>query len=314
MKDIRMQRLPFVFCILIRIEISLAFFKDSPLQLNKIPSRLNLTCASDFGDTDPFTNCEYCVYEFFNNVTDSIISHDCIYLTNTYRLVTQRCSGFTRDVDIGYGPCSPLPFEYFDIDLICICATDRCNENFTTCKRSVDSNPKLSAMPTPIPTWTASSSSITCQDTPLGVLNSTYYCAQDSIPFINLTQCEEYVRTHTVTCMYLESDGGNYLTLVALPDEDYEYVIAGQLQTMQHMAQRSDTIQSFNETEDAFYLRWNETLVEIDNSTIISNRCYCLTNNCNANLTTCLQSGLRSGQSQMSKLNDDLKSVSMDDW
>ena len=157
-----LRRLPFVFFLLVQIEIGAAFFKNSPLQLNNITLRLNLTCVSDFGESDPFTNCEYCVYEFFNNGTDSTMYRDCIYLTNTYRLVTQRCSGFTRDSDVGYGACSPLPFEYFDIDLLCICATDHCNENFTTCKRSVDSNPKPTVMPTPIPTLTTASSSITC--------------------------------------------------------------------------------------------------------------------------------------------------------
>lgn len=296
-----MQQLRLVFFFSFCLKRSETFFKDSPLQLNKIPSRLNLTCVTDFSDSDPFTNCEYCVYEFFTNGTDMTISHDCIYLTNTYRLVTERCAGFNSGVDVGYGPCSPLPFEYFDIDLLCICATDRCNENFTTCKQSVDSNPRLPALPTPIPTLTTSSSLITCTDTPLGLLNSTYYCVRDSTPYINLTQCEEFVRSHTVMCMYLESENGNYLTLVALPDEDYEYVLADQIQTMQRMAVKANVLQEFNETNGAFYIRWNETSVGVDNATIISNRCYCLANNCNLNLTACLQSVLHSGQQQLSE-------------
>lgn len=272
------------------IHPSKGFFKDSPLQLNSIPSRLNLTCTSDFGDTDPFTNCEYCVYEFFSNGSDTSIYHDCIYLTNTYRLVTQRCTGFTNASDVGYGLCSPLSFEYFDIDLICICASDFCNENFTACKQSVDRNPTLSALPTPISTLTSRDSAITCQDTPIGSPQSTYYCSRDSTPYINLTQCEDYVRSHTVACMYLESDNGNYLTVVALPDEDYEYVLADQIQSMQRMADKPNTVQYFNETPTAFYIRWNETLFSPDNYSIISNRCYCLNNNCNSNLTACLQS------------------------
>jgi hypothetical protein len=284
-----------LFTLLIRINLSQSFFKNSPFQLNTITDRLNLTCASDFGSTDLFTNCEYCVYELITNGTDSTISHDCIYITNSYRLLTQRCSGFSDTSDTGYGLCSQLPFEYYDINLLCICATDFCNENFTTCKQSVDSNPKLPILPSPIPLLTAKSSVITCQDTPLGVLNSTYYCVRDTTPYIDMNQCEEYVRNHTVLCMYLESDNGSYLTVVAVPDEDYEYVLAEQIQLMERMAVRSNVQQYYNETTEAFYLQWKEQLANmVDdimiNETMIYNKCYCLTNHCNVNLTTCLQS------------------------
>jgi hypothetical protein len=279
----------FLFLLLIIVNLCESFFNNFPLQLDTINNRRNLTCSSDF-DTDLFTNCDYCVYEFFNNGTDSTISYDCIYLTNTYRLVTQRCTGFTNKSDIGYGFCSKLSFEYFDIDLLCICATDLCNENFTTCKQSVDSNPDLPVLPTFIPILTAESSAITCVDTSLGILNSTYYCIRDSTPYINIPECEEFVKNHTVLCMYLESDLGNYLTVVAIPDEDYEYVLADQIHLMQRMAMKSNVEQYYNETIGAFYVYWNQILIDIDNYTMIYNKCYCMTNDCNTNLTTCLES------------------------
>jgi hypothetical protein len=291
-----------LFVLLILVYRSEGFFRNAPLQLNAIPTRLNLTCASGFDDIEDYTNCEYCVFEFFSNGTDFTISYDCIYLTNTYRLVTQRCTGFTGASDVGYGLCSKLPFEYFDIDLLCICATDRCNANFTICKQSADSTPTLPVLSSPIPNLTIESSSIKCQDTPLGILNSTYYCIRDSTPYINMTQCEEYVRNHTVTCMYLESNNGNYLTLVAIPDEDYEYVLADQLQAMQRMSVTTDATQYFNETTHAFYVKWIETLVNPGNQTITYNRCYCLTNNCNMNLTTCLESNIIRSQTIKSKI------------
>ncbi|UJR32935.1 hypothetical protein I4U23_020396 [Adineta vaga] len=293
----------FLFLLSILIYSSESFFNNSPFQLNTITNRQNLTCATDFGDTDVFTNCEYCVYEFFNNGTDSTISHDCIYLTNSYRLVTQRCSGFTSASDTGYGLCSQLPFEYFDIDLLCICATNLCNENFTTCKQSVDTNPALAPLPSPIPSLTADDSAIFCQDTPIGVLNSTYYCVRDSTPYINMTQCEDYVQNHTVVCMYLEMDNGSYLTLVALPDEDYEYVLADQIDKMQRMIGKSNVQQDYNETSGAFYIRWKENLENTDtnNSTMIYNRCYCLTDDCNANLNQCLLSYVESNAISQSK-------------
>jgi hypothetical protein len=278
----------FLVLFLVVINPCESFFQNPPLQLNSITNLRNLTCASDFGGTDLPINCDYCVYEFFNNGTDSIISYDCIYLTNSYRLVTQRCSGFTNNSDIGYGLCTQLPFEYFDIDLLCICATDLCNENFTTCKQSVDSNPNLPALPSPVRVLNADSSGITCQDTPLGLLNSTYYCVRDSTPYINMSQCEEYVKHHTVVCMYLESDYGSYLTLVALPDEDYEYVLTEQIQLMQRMKVKSNVKQYYNETVGSFYVRWEEILKDMDNYTMIYNRCYCMTDNCNVNLTECL--------------------------
>ena len=283
---------PVLFTLMLLAQPCVGFFQNAPLQLNTIKPRLNLTCSSDANVIDDFTDCEYCVFEFFNNGTDSSISHDCIILTNSYRLVARRCTGFTNTSDVGYGVCSPLPFEHSDIALMCICATDRCNENFATCKQSVDSNPPLPALPSPIPSLTAQASSIQCQDTALGILNSTYYCERDSTPYINLTECERYVQNHTVLCMYRESDNGNYLTVVALPDEDYEYVLAEQIQTMQQMAVKPTTIQSFNETNNAFYIQWKDRLEASDNTTMIYNRCYCMTSNCNINLTACLQSNI----------------------
>ncbi|CAM4810584.1 unnamed protein product [Rotaria magnacalcarata] len=278
-----------VLLLLISISRCQTFFKNPPLQLNAIKNRRNLTCVSDFGNSDLFTDCDYCVYEFFNNGADSVIYHDCIYITNSYRLLTQRCTGFTKTSDIGYGLCSRLSFEYHDIDLLCICAADFCNQNFTTCKQSVDTNPNLPSLPSPVPLLTVASSVIKCQDTPVGILNSTYYCIRDSTPFINMVQCEEYVLNHTVLCMYSESDNGNYLTLVALPDEDYEYVLVDQIQQMQRRAAQSNYKQYYNETDISFYINGEETFVDSINYTIIYNKCYCRTTDCNANLSTCLQ-------------------------
>ncbi|CAF2838321.1 unnamed protein product [Rotaria sp. Silwood2] len=289
-----------LFTLFIFISECQGFFKNLPFQLNTITNRHNLTCLSDFSDGDLFTNCEYCVYEFFNNGTDSTIYYDCIYLTNSYRVVTQRCTGFTNRSDVGYGLCSKLPFEYFDIDLLCICATDLCNENFTTCKQSVDANPNIPPLSSPVPLLTKESSVITCEDTPLGTLNSTYYCVRDSTPYINMAQCEEYVQNHTVLCMYLENDNETYLTLVAVPDEDYEYVLANQIQLMQEMAVKSNVEQYYNETRNTFYIQWQEALEDY-NYTIIYNKCYCTTNDCNVNLTTCLRAGSQINESYKSE-------------
>lgn len=269
---------------LILFNICESFFSTKPFDLSSIKSTRNLTCSNDFNSGDTFINCDYCVYEYFSNGTDSVISYDCLYLTNTYRLVTKRCTGFTDSKDIGYGLCSQLDFEYFDIDLLCICATDFCNQNFTTCKQSVDANPNVPRLSSPI---TPLTNKIQCNDTPLGPLNSTYYCFRDSTPYINLSQCEEYVRNNTVLCMYLETNNGDYLTVVAIPDEDYEYVLAEQIQLMQRMSEKTNVKQFYNETRTNFYFQWNEQIIDT-NSTLISNRCFCLTDYCNANLPKCL--------------------------
>jgi hypothetical protein len=154
----------------------------------------------------------------------------------------------------------------------------------------VDTNPNIPPLPLLVPVLT---SAISCEDTPLGLYNSTYYCVRDSTPYIDINQCEEYVKNHTVLCMYLESDNGSYLTLVALPDEDYEYVLADQIQKMEDMSVKSNVQQYYNETISTFYIQWIEILENTDNYTLTSNRCYCRTNNCNINLTTCLQSTIK---------------------
>lgn len=276
--------------LLISINQSRSFFNNPPLRLDSITNRRNLTCASDFSAADPFTNCDYCVIEFFNNGTDSVTYRDCIYIANSYRLLTQRCSGFTNSSDIGYGLCSKLPFEYHDIDLLCICPTDLCNSNFTTCKQSVDANRNLPMIPSPVPVLSSQTSAIQCQDTPIGSLNSTYYCQRDSTPYADMNGCLDYVRNHTVMCMYTESDNGNFLTLVALPDEDYEYVLLDQINQMQKRQVQSNYKQFYNETEGSFYIYGEEILSNWDNFTMIYNKCFCKSANCNINLIACLRS------------------------
>jgi len=282
---LKMDILPLVIH-LVLLDTYQSFFSNTPFDLSTIKSHRNLTCSNDFNSIETFTDCDYCVYEYFSNGTNSVISYDCLYLTNTYRLVTKRCSGFTDSSDIGYGVCSQLEFEYFDIDLLCICATDFCNQNFTACKQSVDTNPNLPSLPSPI---ALRNEKIQCNDTKLGLFDSTYYCVRDSTPYIDMNQCEEYVRNHTVLCMYLESGDSNYLTHIAIPDEDYEYVLAEQIYRMQQMDEKPNVKQFYNETQTNFYIQWNEQDEDL-NSTMIYNRCFCLTDFCNINLSYCLQS------------------------
>ncbi|UJR17872.1 hypothetical protein I4U23_004771 [Adineta vaga] len=68
---------------------------------NQTENRLNLTCHYDDFNA---TNCEYCVYQYFNNSTNATILRDCIQVTSTYK-------SFSDGIDIGYGVCSPLPYE-----------------------------------------------------------------------------------------------------------------------------------------------------------------------------------------------------------
>jgi hypothetical protein len=102
--------------------------------------RSNLTCASNSIFYNR-TGCELCIIKFFNisSSTDgrSFIRHDCVQKSNSLRRVSQRCTGFSNMIYIGYGVCSPLAYETFDVYTLCICATDFCNTNLTSCRQSV---------------------------------------------------------------------------------------------------------------------------------------------------------------------------------
>jgi hypothetical protein len=255
------------------------------VNISSIHPRLNLTCYY-YGLV--YTDCEYCVYQFFNNGSASEVYYDCSQVTNTYKTISQRCQGFSDTTDIGYGVCLPLSFELFDISILCICATNMCNQNFTSCQSSVnyqiESNSAPSVLPSVAPAFTTP---ISCVDTTnlLGDSSTmSSFCAEYSSPYINVTECNEYVVNNTVLCIYISSGGNPYP--FASTSDDYNLFLSGAIIGINERSQDPNIVQFYNESSSYFYVNWNETFD--DNTTLIVQRCLCAEDNCNSNLMICL--------------------------
>ncbi|CAF0996500.1 unnamed protein product [Rotaria sordida] len=251
---------------------------------NKTLNRLNLTC---FYNDNMVTDCEYCVYKFFYNGSSSTISYDCMIVTNIYTNIAQRCTGFSNTTDIGFGFCSPLEFELFDISIFCICATDMCNINFTSCQSSVTNQLQTNSAPPVLSSMIPEMNTpISCYDSS-DPLNNSFYCANFASPYIDIQKCNEYTINNTLLCMHqMDSDGPFFF---ALTPDIYKYYLSGALSRVYQFNQELSTTLSYNETSSSFYINYIFRYVN-GNQTISwhMERCFCAQSYCNYNLTTCL--------------------------
>lgn len=255
---------------------------------NETISRLNLTCL--YYD-EILINCDYCVYQFYNNGSSTTINYDCIQITNTYKSQSQRCQGFSDTTDIGYGICSPLSFELFDISILCICATNMCNNNFTTCRSSVTNQIESNSSPSVLPSIISDlSTSISCVDTIYSSdssLNISSYCGGYTSPYIDITKCNEYVINNTVLCVFMMSEGYQYP--MALTEDSYNMYLATLIYEVIQFSQDSTIEEYYNSSSSYFYVNWNTTYNNDNDTTILdSETCLCAQNNCNFNVTSCL--------------------------
>jgi hypothetical protein len=120
-----------------------------------------------------------------------------------------------------------------------------------------------------------------------GISNSSttdYYYASSLSPYINITKCNEYVINKTVLCVYIASD--DQILSLALTEDSYRMFLSNIINAMNPNNQDNSVQQFFNQTSSYFYLNWRITYA--NNSTSMSDRCICAQDNCNTNLTNCL--------------------------
>ena len=118
------------------------------------------------------------------------------YLINSRKqMIINRCTGFSiNQTDIGYGTCSPLPFENYATKSLCICSTWGCNQNFNTCQAAVNTtSPRPSPLAPIVKTFTQI---ILCQET-----SFAHYPSCTQTPYINYTACTNYYYLNAVICM-----------------------------------------------------------------------------------------------------------------
>ncbi|CAF1390102.1 unnamed protein product [Adineta steineri] len=264
---------------------------DQFMITNQTKNRLSLTCQyNDYNNVYNVTNCEYCVYQSFSNGSVSSINNDCIQITNTYKSISERCQGFSDKTDVGYGICSPLSYETFNISTLCICATDFCNTDIDSCQSSVQSQTQSNSLPSVLPSFLPQlETSISCMDSKISVsesLSVSYHCImyQNESPYINITKCNDYVINNTVLCLIFFD--GDQSESIALTSDDYGFFLVEEIMSI-YSEQVSNIEQYYNESSSYFYIFSNATN-PTDNSTVIQQVCFCAQDNCNSNLTNCL--------------------------
>ena len=248
-------------------------------------------------------------------------------ITNTLRQMSRtRCQGFTNTSDVGYGTCTPRPYEQYTSIVLCICATDFCNRNLSTCLASIASGPLPPINgPQVIPTLTMP---VRCFDNSFRTdiaynspsRNSSYMCAlpirylnsgsrQVPTKLIDQTACDDYVRANTVLCgVDASSDSPFYLSsyelgnqawtnphLIRYTAEDYSDILTTQFVSPPYF--------------DSYYARYGYNFMtsssaSFEGSTNVVVRrhtydtvgnlldasalsCFCSTDYCNSDFATC---------------------------
>lgn len=250
--------------------------------------RSNLTCLSSTRGLT-FASCELCIIEFFYDGStsndSSLVRYHCAHQLNAFRRKSRRCSGFSNQSDLGYGLCSPLPYETFDVNVLCICATDLCNVNINYCRQSVIDNQLSlpSALPSIVPQL---NQSISCSQIIRDPLDPLWKCPLAELsPFVNQTACYESFLQTVVLCEYQAHQSGELLTPKAYSMENYEYLLDGLLLELQEQQRMNFTV-FVNQTKTSFFTVF--ALPNLENATYSIQRCFCFEQNCNQNLTLCL--------------------------
>jgi hypothetical protein len=293
-------------------------FLTAPIPTNSYyANRLNLNCS---GRTDTLynnittyendgdsTGASYCfiaiVTSLVNNLNQIITYRDAIYLWNMYRHIAINQCNFSTIMDIGYGSCTPYYYETATSIQLCICSTNNCSVNYTSCQASV--NQTLSSPPPLLPVLQPTlSNTITCQDfyaNYSAIYNITppmYAGCQNLITLSepDSSKCSTYTPNHTVLCGILrDSTQGSYQQK-AFIEGDYEPWMNNMIVSGISIASNS----SFG------YLNQTSTSIAV-----ISNNsgqsylelCLCTTNNCNVDFTTCA-SGISSTVTSATNLSE----------
>ena len=274
--------------ILLYMGSSEAFFNGDVSTIVNRTNRLNLTCYY-YGDW--ITDCEYCVYQYFYNGSSSTSYYDYMETTNIYKSMSQRCEGFSDKTDIGYGICSPLSFELFDISILCICATNMCNTNLTTCRTSVsnqlNSNSGPSVLSSIMPELVTPVACVDQTSQITDTLNASFYCAVLASSYIDIEKCNEYISNNSVLCMISVAD--NTELKIAIPTDFTKYYLDVSFGRINKFNRDPSKTLWYKETSASFYLNYNVTTINgTETQTTHTQRCFCAQDNCNRDLTSCL--------------------------
>ena len=206
--------------------------------------------------------------------------------------VAGRCSSgqfWPSSTPIGYGTCTQLPYETYSLTL-CICSTNNCNADYSTCVASVQAT--QSSPPPPLPSGVPElTNRISCYQgyqgsTYMDMFNGVGWLYNEYTPF-NMSAARAYQSSHAVACLLnVNTQTGDWYQS-ALMYEEYSgilYVILSEkILNISSMYAESATSVSLQGTS---YYYTNASLYWISN-TFTQLTCFCTTNNCNQNSSTC---------------------------
>ncbi|CAF3716259.1 unnamed protein product [Rotaria socialis] len=202
------------------------------------------------------------------------------------RMSRTRCTGFSSTTtDVGYGNCTTLPYEIFlpgVLPILCICATDRCNANLSTCQASVAAYAPSPRLITAFPSLTTH---VSCQDNAAqssGGSITFWRCLYlgSFFPFVNTTLCDAYFANNTVMC-FINTNG----YIKGYTYEEYDTDLSFQWLYNQYLAAAYSPNAQFIYNESSTQLLFFTTYG--GGGAIGGTQCFCTTNNCNVNLSTC---------------------------
>ena len=162
-----------------------------------------------------------------------------------------------------------LSYETYATMDLCVCATDNCNQNLTSCQNSANHTMSMVASIDFMPNLT---SIVSCNAT----LNRNFTCSMH--PIINIPRCQDYVRNNSALCVITISE--TMATQESLSGESYETYRSEkvyQVKTFANLVLGS----SYNERQSSVYFNY------MIPAAMPSEECVCTSSFCNLNKTTC---------------------------
>lgn len=210
------------------------------------------------------------------------------------RFERRRCSSgtFTSSTPVGYSACTRLPHERITMS-ICVCSTNLCNENYATCVASVQSSqsPRPPNIGFDVPELT---NLISCSQGYQGPTYQDIYQATGlaftAFTPLNLSQARAYAGANAVACLiYFYPPTGDRYQL-ALPYEDYSGYLYLILTFKQANILRNFSEGLTNVVAQLPILYSNGPVFAMNGASGDHIMCFCTTNNCNQNPSTCSNS------------------------
>ncbi|CAF3447898.1 unnamed protein product [Rotaria socialis] len=250
-----------------------SFFNES---VGNMTVARNISCYS-ISDSTASNNFQFCAIRIYRSQTAASNISSTVYnglrYMNTFRRLTEKACNVTvaRSLaDTGAWICDgTLPYETYTSMDLCVCATDNCNENLTSCQNSANNSTDMLGSAEFMPNLTLI---ISCNDTS----NDNYTCSMH--PFINIPLCQDYARKNSVLCAITVS--GTTTTQESLIDESYETYLSDkvyQIKTVVNLV----SVDSYNETQSSVYFNY------MTPAAMPFADCACTSFFCNQNITTC---------------------------